>query len=61
MRRVIWNEPDGDRDATRSITPEEAVLRMAHIKKKHPEATDEMLLEDFCTIHGAWLEEDGRP
>ena len=57
MKYICWDEPGDDGKTVRvRITREEALKRMAHVRAKHPNAYDAVLIADFTTHHGAWEE-----
>jgi hypothetical protein len=58
---VVWDEPDENGlNVRQEITIEEAVSRQrtAARRKNYEYESKELALEDFLTIHYAWLEEE---
>ena len=56
---VVWNEPDENGNNIRQeITIEEAVSRQrtAARRKNYEYESKELALDDFLTIHWAWVE-----
>jgi hypothetical protein len=58
---VVWDEPDENGlNVRQEITIEEAVSRQraAARKKNYEYESKELALDDFLTIHYAWLEDE---